>query len=127
MKTPDFQKHTLIPAIIQDSVTLKVLMLGYMNQEAFEKTINEKIVHFFSRSKNRLWKKGESSGHIQKVNKIFFDCDDDTILLQVDQVGKAACHEGYVSCFFRELDNDQFSIIENKVFDPDTVYKKSSS
>jgi len=124
MKTPDFQKHPLIPAIIQDSQTLKVLMLGYMNQEAFEETVNNKIVHFFSRSKNRLWKKGESSGHIQEVKKIFFDCDEDTILIQVNQIGDAACHEGYVSCFFRELDNDQFSIVEKKVFNPDTVYKK---
>lgn len=123
MIEPDFNKSDLLPAIIQDNKTSKVLMLGYMNKEAYDTTLKEKIVHYFSRSKQRIWKKGESSGHIQKVKSIYLDCDLDTILVKVEQVGEAACHKGYVSCFYREIADDEVKIVEEKVFNPDDVYK----
>ncbi len=125
MNNPNFDQNALIPTIIQDYDSSKVLMLAYMNQEAFELTVQEKVVHFYSRSRKRLWKKGESSGHIQEVKEIFFDCDEDTILIKVLQIGGAACHEGYNSCFYRTLDNGQLKIVETKVFDPKEVYKDS--
>ncbi|MDH4128855.1 MAG: phosphoribosyl-AMP cyclohydrolase [Spirochaetota bacterium] len=124
MKLPNFTRYPLIPVIIQDFKTLKVLMLGYMNVEAYNRTIEENYVYFYSRSRKSLWKKGEKSGHFQKVEKIFFDCDEDTLLIQVDQKGDATCHEGYVSCFYRLINNDNFEIVEPKVFDPKEVYKK---
>jgi len=122
MKTPDFSKSPLIPVIIQDAASLKILMLAYMNYEAYTKTVTEMVTYFYSRSRDRLWKKGETSGHIQLVKKIFFDCDEDTLLIQVEQKGGAACHEGYNSCFFRELQNDSLKIVAEKVFDPEKVY-----
>ena len=123
MRSPDFEKHSLIPVIIQDYSTLKVLMMAYMNQEAYGLTLRDGEVWFFSRSRNRLWKKGETSGHIQKVRKTFFDCDEDTLLIQVEQIGGAACHEGYVSCFYRKLTNKDLEIVEPRIFDPQKVYK----
>ncbi len=123
MRSPNFEKHSLIPVIIQDYSTLKVLMMAYMNQEAYDLTLRDREVWFFSRSRNRLWKKGETSGHIQKVHNTFFDCDEDTLLIQVEQIGGAACHEGYASCFYRKLTNKDLEIIEPRVFDPQKVYK----
>ncbi len=123
MVQPDFIKQDLIPVIIQDHITLKVLMLAYMNQDAYNKTLTDNIVHFYSRSRKRLWKKGESSGHIQIVKNIYLDCDNDTLLIQVEQVGKAACHEGYTSCFFKRITDNKIDICEEKVFDPEKVYK----
>src|SRR5882762_5036177 len=104
----DFQKSGgLVPAIAQDAATGQVLMLAWMNQEAFEETLRTGRAVYFSRSRNRLWRKGEESGHVQEVKEVFVDCDADTILLKVHQLGDAACHEGYQSCFFRRLDKDQ--------------------
>src|SRR3974377_1465039 len=102
--TIDFQKAGgLVPAIAQDAATGQVLMLAWMNREAFDETVRTGRACYFSRSRNRLWRKGEESGNVQEVREIFVDCDADTILLKVRQIGDAACHEGYRSCFFRRL------------------------
>ncbi len=100
----DWQKSEIIPAIVQDSETKEVLMLAYMNQEALSLTLQTKTAHYFSRSKQRIWKKGESSGNIQKIKEIYIDCDNDTLLLKVEQVG-VACHTGRRSCFFTSLES----------------------
>ena len=121
----DFDKTGgIIPAIAQDADTGEVLMLAWMNREALAETQRTGRACYFSRSRNRLWRKGEESGHVQQVEAIFIDCDADTILLKVRQVGGAACHEGYRSCFFRRWEGDQVKIIAEKVFDPSAVYKK---
>jgi phosphoribosyl-AMP cyclohydrolase len=121
----DFDKTGgIIPAIAQDADTGEVLMLAWMNREALAETQRTGRACYFSRSRNRLWRKGEESGHVQQVQSIFIDCDADTILLKVRQLGGAACHEGYKSCFFRRLEGDQAKIIAEKVFDPSVVYKK---
>jgi len=113
----------LVIAISQDYETGEVLMVAYMNRDAFEKTIETGKAHYWSTSRNQLWFKGESSGHVQEVKEIFTDCDQDALLLKVKQVG-AACHEGYYSCFFREIqDNGQkLEIVKEKVFAPEKVY-----
>jgi phosphoribosyl-AMP cyclohydrolase len=121
----DFQKAGgLVPAIAQDADTGEVLMLAWMNREAFEETVRTHRAVYFSRSRNRLWRKGEESGHIQEVRSVAVDCDADTVLLKVKQIGGAACHEGYKSCFFRELKEGALAVIGERVFDPKTVYKK---
>lgn len=121
----DFEKtNGLIPAIAQDYKTGEVLMLGFMNSQAFEKTIKTKKATYFSRSRQALWIKGEISGHVQNVKEIRVDCDNDTILLKVDQVGGAACHKGYKSCFFSKVEESDLKIVESKVFDPKKVYKQ---
>ena len=120
----DFDKmEGLVPAIIQDAETGKVLMLAYMNTIACEKTLETGKAWFYSRSRDKQWMKGEESGNVQIVKEVFVDCDDDTVLLKVEQVGKAACHKGYTSCFFRKINGD-VEVIEEKVFDPEKVYKK---
>ena len=120
----DFDKMGgLVPAIIQDAETGKVLMLAYMNSIAWEKTLETGKAWFYSRSRDKLWMKGEESGNVQIVKEVFVDCDDDTVLLKVEQVGNAACHKGYNSCFFRKVNGD-VKIIEEKIFDPEKVYKK---
>jgi len=120
----DFDKSGgLVPAIIQDAETGKVLMLAYMNKTAWQKTLETGKAWFYSRSRDKQWMKGEESGNVQNVKEIFVDCDEDTVLLKVEQVGKAACHKGYVSCFFRKLNGD-VNIVEEKIFDPESVYKK---
>ena len=120
----DFDKSGgLVPAIIQDAETGKVLMLAYMNKTAWQKTLETGKAWFYSRSRDKQWMKGEESGNVQNVKEIFVDCDEDTVLLKVEQVGKAACHKGYVSCFFRKLNGDA-NIVEEKIFDPESVYKK---
>jgi len=120
----DFDKMGgLVPAIIQDWKTGQVLMLAYMNPIAWEKTLETGRAWFYSRSRDKQWMKGEESGNVQVVKEVFVDCDDDTVLLKVEQVGEAACHKGYVSCFFRKLDGE-LSIVDRKVFDPEKVYKK---
>ncbi len=120
----DFNKTGgLIPAIAQDADTGEVLMLAYMNQEAFEETLAWGNAVYYSRSRNKLWKKGETSGHVQKVREIRVDCDNDTVLLKVTQVGGAACHKGYKSCFYKIVEGDEFKIVEQRVFDPEKVYK----
>jgi phosphoribosyl-AMP cyclohydrolase len=123
--TIDFDKAGgLVPAVAQDADTGEVLMLAWMNKGAYEETVRTKRACYFSRSRNRLWRKGEESGHVQEVKEVFVDCDADTILLKVHQIGGAACHEGYKSCFFRKVDGDQLRVIAEKVFDPKAVYKK---
>src|ERR1700692_12673 len=122
---PDFDKSGgLVPAIAQDAASGKVLMLAWMNQEAFEETVRTGRAVYYSRSRQRLWRKGEESGHVQEVKEIYFDCDADAILLKVNQIGGAACHEGYQSCFFRRLDKDTVTVVGERVFDPQEVYKK---
>src|SRR5207244_8338828 len=121
----DFEKSGgLVPAVAQDAATGQVLMLAWMNRAAYEETLRTGRAVYYSRSRGKLWRKGEESGHVQEVRAIFIDCDADTILLKVHQVGGAACHEGYVSCFFREVRPDGVQVIAAKVFDPKTVYKK---
>ncbi|GIT39995.1 MAG: phosphoribosyl-AMP cyclohydrolase [Gammaproteobacteria bacterium] len=100
MSGPDFAATPLIPVIAQDAGSGAVLMLAYMNEDAYAETLKTRRVCYFSRSRNRLWRKGEESGHVQELRQIFYDCDADTILVKVEQVGGAACHEGYESCFF---------------------------
>lgn len=124
--TPDFSKGDgLLPAIAQDAATGQVLMLGYMNREAWDETLATGRAVYYSRSRGRLWRKGEESGHVQHVKSIHVDCDADTILLKVEQVGGAACHEGYQSCFFRRWDGADFTVESERVFDPEKIYKKS--
>ena len=123
----DFKKSGgLVPVIAQDAATGTVLMLAFMNQEAYEETLRTGRAVYFSRSRNKLWRKGEESGHVQEVKEIFLDCDADTILLKVHQIGGAACHEGYNSCFFRRVENDgqRLTVVGERVFDPKQVYKK---
>lgn len=120
----DFKKNNgLIPVIAQDFWTGEVLMLAYMNEDAFEETLKTKKAVYYSRSRKSLWVKGETSGHIQHVKEIRVDCDLDTILLKVEQVGNAACHKGYKSCFFSKVEENDLKITESIVFDPDEVYK----
>lgn len=121
----DFSKFDgLLPAVVQDFDSGDVLMVGFMNKEAWEKTLSTGMATFFSRSRQELWVKGKTSGNIQKVREIRIDCDDDTVLLKVDQVGGAACHKGYKSCFYRKIDGDRVETIGKPVFDPREVYKK---
>src|SRR3954471_23492538 len=121
----DFDKAGgLVAAIAQDADTGQVLMLAWMNREAYEETLRTRRAVYFSRSRNKLWRKGEESGHVQEVRDVLLDCDADTVLLKVHQVGGAACHEGYASCFFREVTPGGVRIIAEKVFDPKTVYTK---
>ena len=121
---PDFDRGDgLLPAIAQDADTGDVLMLAWMNREAFAETQRTGRAVYFSRSRGRLWRKGEESGHTQEVVGIFVDCDADTILLKVRQQG-AACHEGYRSCFFRQLDGDDVKVTGERLVDPDKVYKQ---
>ena len=124
---PDFSRNEgLLPAIAQDADTGDVLMLAWMNREAFAETQQTGRAVYFSRSRGRLWRKGEESGHTQEVIGIFVDCDADTILLKVRQQG-AACHEGYRSCFFRQLDGDTVNVIAPRLVDPGEVYDKKSN
>ncbi|HLC95749.1 MAG TPA: phosphoribosyl-AMP cyclohydrolase [Candidatus Nanoarchaeia archaeon] len=116
-------KNGLIPAIAQDYKTGKVLMLAYMNEEAWKKTLETGKVWYYSRSRNKLWLKGETSGNVQKVKEIYIDCDEDAVLIKIEQVGGAACHEGFQSCFFRKVDGKNIKIVGRKVFDPQKVYK----
>ena len=120
----DFKKGKgLLPVIAQDCNTNEVLMLAYMNQASFNETLASGKATYYSRSRQSLWKKGETSGHVQHVKEIRVDCDHDTILLKVEQVGNAACHKGYKSCFFKRVENNELKIAEKRVFDPEKVYK----
>lgn len=113
----------LLPAIVQDFSTNEVLMLAYINEEAWRQTMATGKAHFWSRSRGKLWLKGETSGHVQLVREILVDCDQDTVIFKVEQVGGAACHEGYRSCFFRRVSGQGLAIIGEKIFDPAKVYK----
>ncbi len=112
----------LVPAIIQDAASGEILMLGFMNQEAWEKTQTSGRVHFYSRTRQKLWCKGETSGHVQLVKEIYVDCDDDAVLVKVEQVGGAACHTGYRSCFYRQVKDGRVQPVGVQVFDPKEVY-----
>jgi len=113
----------LVPAIVQDHRTGDVLMLGFMNSDALAETQRTREVVFFSRSKNRLWKKGETSGHVLKLHELRIDCDADALLLRVEAIGPGVCHEGYRSCFFRRLETDgSATLIDQQAFRPEQVY-----
>ena len=121
---PNFDKAGgLIPVIVQDHATGDVLMLAYMSQESWEMTLKTGKATFWSRSRKALWLKGETSGHVQMVHDIFIDCDDDTILLKVEQIGGAACHTGHRSCFYRKLSDGALVMIGEPLFNPKDVYK----
>lgn len=125
---PDFKKlGGLIPAVIQDAGSGEVLMLGFMNAEAYAATRSSGEVTFFSRSRNKLWRKGEQSGHVLRVREIRVDCDVDALLIRVDAIGPGVCHEGYRSCFFRQLSPaGDAEVIADRTFDPKAVYGKEA-
>ena len=123
----DFAKlNGLITTVIQDHATGRVLMVGFMNEEAFRKTVETGFATFFSRSRNKLWLKGESSGHKLVVKNISTDCDLDALLVQVEALGPGVCHEGYQSCFFRTLEGGEWKESEARVYDPNAVYGSKS-
>ncbi|MFC1490034.1 phosphoribosyl-AMP cyclohydrolase [Candidatus Latescibacterota bacterium] len=125
--TIKFNKDGLVPAITQDAETGDILMFAWMNRESLENTLKTGVMTYWSRSRQKLWVKGESSGNTQEVQEAFVDCDEDVLLFKVEQKGmKAACHKGYRSCFFRKINPEDgtFSVIAEKVFNPDNVYKK---
>jgi phosphoribosyl-AMP cyclohydrolase len=122
---PNFDRAGgLVAAIAQDHESGDVLMLAYMNREAYEETLRTGRACYWSRSRGKLWRKGEESGHVQEVKEIYVDCDADTVLLKVHQIGGAACHEGYRSCFFRRVSDAGLEVVGEPVFDPKEVYKK---
>jgi len=128
IKEPDFSRsiNGLLPAIAQDSQSNQVLMFAWMNEEAFRETVGSGYATYFSRSRNKLWRKGEESGHRQRVIEIRVDCDADCILIKVEQIG-AACHEGYASCFFRKLNNGEFTVDQQRIVNPDDVYPSATT
>lgn len=123
---PNFEKNPLIPVIAQDSATGDILMLAYMNAEAYAETLKTGRVCYYSRSRQKLWRKGEESGNVQKLHGLYFDCDADTILVKVEQIGGAACHTGFRSCFYRKVEPQTGEVTEEgqRVFDPKEVYGK---
>lgn len=119
----DFTKlDGLVPAVAQDYKTGEILMVAFMNKEAFELTLKTGIVHYWSRSRKQLWKKGESSGNVQEVKEIRIDCDNDCVLLKINQIGDAACHTGYRSCFYRVIEDGNLKIDAIKIFNPEDKY-----
>ncbi len=124
--SPDFSKGDgLLPAIAQDAQSGDVLMLAYMNEESYQETLATGRAVYFSRSRGKLWRKGEESGNVQEVQSIYLDCDADTLLLKVRQIGGAACHVGYKSCFYRKVTPEGLQVEGERVFDPAEVYKKN--
>jgi phosphoribosyl-AMP cyclohydrolase len=123
---PDFSKGDgLVPAIAQDAKTGEVLMMAYMNAESFAETLATGRAVYFSRSRNKLWRKGEESGNVQIVHAVFVDCDADAILLSIDQIGDAACHTGHRTCFYRKVTPEGLLTVGQPLFDPKQVYKKT--
>ncbi len=121
----DFEKGGgLLPAIVQDFDSGEVLMLAYINEEAWRKTLETGKAHYWSRSRNNIWLKGESSHHVQLVKDVLVDCDEDTVVFKVEQLGGAACHKGYRSCFFRRIDEGGLAVKDEMFFDPAGVYKR---
>jgi len=112
----------LLPAIVQDAATGEVLMLAFMNREAWERTLATGEAHYFSRTRNKIWHKGDTSGNVQRVQEIYLDCDQDTVLLKVEQVGGAACHTGHRSCFYRRRRGEDWQVVGAPIFDPKEVY-----
>ena len=113
----------LIPAIVQDAASGEVLMLAFMNLEAWELTLQTGEAHYYSRSRRKIWRKGETSGHVQRVKAVYLDCDQDTLLLKVEQVGGAACHTGHRSCFYRRRQGEEWRLEGALIFDPQEVYR----
>ena len=123
MTSLDFNKlDGLLPAVVQDATSHRVLMVGFMNEEAWRRTLESGNVTFYSRSRNKLWMKGESSGHVLKVREIRTDCDLDTIVVTVDALGPGVCHNGYESCFYRRLDSGEWQVTDSQTYDPNAVY-----
>ena len=123
----DFSKlNGLVTAVVQDHKTGRVLMVGFMNDEAFRKTVETGYITFFSRSRNKLWLKGETSGHRLVVKEIAIDCDRDALLIKAESLGPGVCHEGYQSCFYRRLDSGRWVESELRAYDPATVYGSNS-
>jgi phosphoribosyl-AMP cyclohydrolase len=122
----DFSKgNGLLPAIAQDYKSGRVLMLAYINQASWKKSLETGDAHYWSRSRRELWHKGGTSGNVQKIKEIYVDCDNDTVVFKVEQVGGAACHLGYESCFHKKVERDgEFTVIGERIFDPEKVYKK---
>ena len=121
----DFEKSGgLIPAIAQDYQTGEVLMMAYINAESWNETLKSGYATYFSRSRNQLWKKGESSGHLQVIKDILVDCDCDAVIFKIEQLGPGACHTGHRSCFYRRVENDRLVEVESTVFDAEKVYSK---
>jgi len=119
----DFTKSDgLVAAVIQDAQSGRVLMVGWMNDEAFKKTVETGYAVFYSRSRNKLWLKGETSGHRLVVKEISTDCDRDAVLLKVEAQGPGVCHEGYESCFFRSLEDGSWKVKDTQAYDPNAVY-----
>jgi phosphoribosyl-AMP cyclohydrolase len=130
MTEPNFEKgNGLVPAVVQDYETGEVLMVAYMNRESWQKTLESGKAHFWSRSRNSLWLKGETSGNFQIVREVWIDCDEDTVLMKVDQIGGAACHTGHRSCFYRRrnegagVKDEAFVVVGERIFNPEDVYK----
>jgi phosphoribosyl-AMP cyclohydrolase len=121
----DFSKGDgLLPAIAQDYKSGKILMLAYINKESWEKSLETGEVHYWSRSRSEIWHKGGTSGHVQKIKEIYMDCDNDAVIFKVEQVGGAACHTGYESCFHKKVDSSgKETIVGERIFDPEKVYK----
>jgi phosphoribosyl-AMP cyclohydrolase len=113
----------LVPAIVQDAASGEVLMLAFMNPEAWDLTLKSGEAHYYSRTRRKVWRKGETSGHVQRVKAVYLDCDEDTVLLKVEQVGGAACHTGYRSCFYRRLAGEDWQVEGSLIFDPQEVYR----
>ena len=124
LDTVKWDANGLVPAIAQDAATSRVLTLAWMNRESLAKTVATGEAHYWSRSRRRLWKKGEESGHVQKVREVRLDCDDDVVLLAVEQGGGIACHTGRQSCFFRRLDGGRWVNVDPVLRDPREIYKK---
>lgn len=123
---PDFSlAGGILPAVVQDYASGEVLMVAYMNEEAYRETLETGRGVYFSRSRRKLWRKGEESGNVQTVREVYLDCDSDTILLKVDQRG-AACHEGYPTCFFRRVSPDGLHVVQQRLFEPEQVYRPES-
>jgi phosphoribosyl-AMP cyclohydrolase len=121
----DFAKGDgLVPAIAQDWKTGEILMLAYINEEAWNETLKTGNATYWTRSRKKLWRKGEESGNVQRVKEIFVDCDEDTVIFKVEQIGGAACHEGFRTCFFRKVDGNVLKVIGERIFNPDEVYNK---
>jgi phosphoribosyl-AMP cyclohydrolase len=121
------QSDGLITAVAQDVATGNVLMVAHMNLDAWLETIDTGRAVYYSRSRGRLWRKGEQSGNFQQVRELFVDCDGDAVLLKVEQVGGAACHEGYPSCFFRQITSNGLQVVAERVFDPQEVYRREDA
>jgi phosphoribosyl-AMP cyclohydrolase len=124
LDTVKWDANGLVPAIAQDAATSKVLTLAWMNRESLAKTVATGEAHYWSRSRRRLWRKGEESGHVQKVREVRLDCDEDVVLLEVEQAGGIACHTGRQSCFFRRLEGSRWVTVDPVLRDPREIYEK---